>query len=198
VGSDVWRQASFRLLCATNRNLSQEAEEGRFRKDLYYRIATWVCSLPSLRERPDDILPLAEHFLCAAHPNGTLPSFDNAVKEFLLARSFPGNVRELKHLVTRMCGRHEGPGPITVGDIPPEERPVKWNNSHWDDDRLEQQIRRALAHGATLRQLNRSVSEIAIRLAVAETGNVRAAAERLGVSARALHLRKAANRQSSS
>jgi transcriptional regulator with GAF, ATPase, and Fis domain len=196
VGSDVWRRANFRLLCATNRDLLQEACEGRFRADLYYRIAAWVCSLPSLRERVDDIPLLAQYFLSATRPKGKAPEFDNPVKEFLLRRSYPGNIRELKHLVARMCGRHEGPGPITVGDIPPAERPsMEWNGSGWDDDQFEQQIRRALAHGVTLRQLNRSVSEVAIRLAIADAGNVRAAANQLGVSARALHLRKAANRE---
>lgn len=196
VGSDVWRRAAFRLLCATNRDLLKDAAEGRFRKDLYYRIAGWVCTLPSLRERVDDIPLLAEHFLHITAANGKVPEFDSAVREFLLRRSYPGNVRELKHLITRIWGRHEGPGPVTVGDIPPEERPcVQWDDSVWDDDQFEQQIRRALTYGVTLRQLSKCVSEIAIRVAVGEAGNVSGAANRLGVSARALHLRKAALRE---
>jgi transcriptional regulator with GAF, ATPase, and Fis domain len=195
VGSDVWRQADFRLLCATNRDLLKEAAEGRFRKDLYYRIAAWVCALPSLRERIDDIPLLAQHFLKAARSNGKPLELDGAVKEFLLRRAYPGNIRELKHLVARICSRHEGPGPITVGDVPPEERPVaESHESTWDDD-IERHIRRALAHGLTLRQLSRSVGEVAIRVAIAEEGNIRGAATRLGVSARALHLRKAAHRE---
>lgn len=196
VGSDVWRQADFRLLCATNRDLLKEADEGRFRKDLYYRIAAWVCVLPSLRERVDDIPLLAQHFLKAAGSNGKPLQLDGAVKEFLLRRAYPGNIRELKHLVARICSRHEGPGPITVGDVPPEERPVaEWHETGWDDDQFEQQVRRALAQGVTLRQLSRSVGEIAIRVAIAEEGNIRGAATRLGVSTRALHLRKAAHRE---
>jgi transcriptional regulator with GAF, ATPase, and Fis domain len=196
VGSDVWRQANFRLLCATNRDLLKEAEEGRFRKDLYYRIAAWVCALPSLRERSEDIPLLAQHFLKAASSNGKPLELDSAVKELLLGRTYPGNIRELKHFVARICSRHEGPGPITVGDVPPEERPVaERHETRWNDDQFEQQIRRALAQGLTLRQLSRSVGEIAIRVAIAEQGNIRGAAARLGVSARALHLRKAARRQ---
>jgi transcriptional regulator with GAF, ATPase, and Fis domain len=197
VGSSVWRQANFRLLCATNRDLLQEAVEGRFRKDLYYRIAAWVCILPSLRDRIDDVPVLIQHFLDGSHANGNSQELDNAVREFLVRRSYPGNIRELKHLVTRLCSRHEGPGTITVGDIPPEERPsTEWDDAGWDDDQFEQQIRRALARGVTLRQLSRSVGEIAIRIAIADAGNIRGAATRLGVSARALHLRKAANRES--
>ena len=196
VGSDVWRQANFRLVCATNRDLLKEAAEERFRKDLYYRIAAWVFMLPSLRERIDDIPLLVQHFLKAARSNGKSLELDPAVKEFLLRRAYPGNIRELKHLVERLCSRHEGPGPITVGDIPPEEWPVpEPRESRWDDNQFEQHIRRALANGATLRQLSRSVGEIAIRLAIAEEGNIRGDATRLGVSARALHLRKAANRE---
>ena len=196
VGSDVWRRANFRLLCATNRDLLQDAAEGRFRKDLYYRIAAWVCTLPSLRERLEDIPLLATHFLNGGGRNGSAAGFDLTVMDFLLRRSYPGNVRELRNLITRIGGRHEGPGPITVGDIPPEERPsAEWNGSGWNDDQLEEQIRRALAHGVTLRQLGRSVSEIAIRIAIAQAGNIRGAAIRLGVSARALHLRKANHRE---
>jgi transcriptional regulator with PAS, ATPase and Fis domain len=196
VGSDVWRRAYFRLLCATNRDLLQEAAEGRFRKDLYYRLAACVCTLPSLRDRLEDIPLLARHFLNSYTTNGTTLEMDPAVKEFLIRRAYPGNVRDLKHLVTRISGRHEGPGPITVGDIPPEERPAaNWSDSGWNDGELEQQIRRALAYGVTLRQLSRSVSDIAVRIAMAEAGNVRNAAIRLGLSVRALHLRKAANRE---
>jgi transcriptional regulator with GAF, ATPase, and Fis domain len=196
VGSDVWRRANFRLLCATNRDLLQEAAEGRFRKDLYYRLAACVCTLPSLRERLEDIPLLARHFLNGSATNGATLEMDPAVKEFLIRRAYPGNVRDLKHLITRISGRHEGPGPITVGDIPPEERPAaNWSDSGWNDGQLEQQIRRALAYGVTLRQLSRSVSDIAVRIAMAEAGNVRNAAIRLGLSARALHLRKAANRE---
>ena len=79
VGSNVWRQASFRLLCATNRNLLQEQEEGRFRGDFYYRIAGWTVRLPSLSERTEDILPLFGHFYRQLRPGEPSPVLDRAV-----------------------------------------------------------------------------------------------------------------------
>src|SRR5690606_31880967 len=63
VGSNTWKSTRFRLICATNRDLSEEVKKGRFRADLFYRIASWTFHLPPLRERKEDILPLALHFL---------------------------------------------------------------------------------------------------------------------------------------
>jgi transcriptional regulator with GAF, ATPase, and Fis domain len=198
VGSNVWRRTNFRLLCATNRDLLQEASEGRFRKDLYYRIAAWHCRLPSLRERPGDIPLLTHYFLTKARPGEGAPALDQAVAELLLTRAYPGNVRELRQLVARIGGRHVGSGPITVGDVPPEERPMgDWPGPAWHDERFEQSIRHALTRGVTLRELSRVVGEVAIRIAVAEEGSLRRAAQRLGVTDRALQLRKAAGRNRS-
>jgi transcriptional regulator with PAS, ATPase and Fis domain len=140
---------------------------------------------------------LAEHFLKSANLNGKPAQLDEAVTELLLRRDYPGNVRELRQLMVRISSRHEGPGAITVGDVPPAERPSgAWGAAPWSDDRFEQCVRRALAHGVNLRDLGKVVSEIAIRIAVMEEGNLQGAARRLGVTDRALQLRKAANNKS--
>ncbi|MGZ4288786.1 MAG: sigma 54-interacting transcriptional regulator, partial [Solirubrobacteraceae bacterium] len=68
VGSNTWNKTSFRLVCATNRELLEEAGEGRFRRDLYYRIAGSSFRLPALRERSQDILILISHFLSELRP----------------------------------------------------------------------------------------------------------------------------------
>ena len=65
VGSNTWKQVNFRLICATNRNLLEEEARGAFRRDFYYRIASWTCALPPLRARREDILPLTRHFRAA-------------------------------------------------------------------------------------------------------------------------------------
>jgi transcriptional regulator with GAF, ATPase, and Fis domain len=196
VGSNAWRRTSFRLLCATNRNLLEESAAGRFRRDLYYRIAAWKCHLPSLRERSEDIPLLTQHFLAQSRPGATVSLVDDAVGELLLTREYPGNVRELKQLVSRIGSRHEGPGPISVGDVPAEERPrPDWQGGPWHDERLELCIREAIAHGVTLRELIRVVGETAIRVATVDEGTLRGAARRLGVTDRALQLRKAASRK---
>ena len=70
VGGNVWQRTAFRLVCATNRDLQELVRCGGFRSDLYYRIAGCICHLPPLRERLEDIVPLAEHFLRDATSNG--------------------------------------------------------------------------------------------------------------------------------
>ncbi|HYO37623.1 MAG TPA: sigma 54-interacting transcriptional regulator [Geodermatophilus sp.] len=121
VGGNDWRHASFRLVCATNRDLLAEVEGGRFRADLYHRIAVSTVTLPPLRDRPDDVLPLFEHFLRVV--NGSVLGVDSEVADLLRGRSYPGNVRDLRQLALRVLTRHVGSGPITVGDVPEEERP---------------------------------------------------------------------------
>ena len=193
VGSNTWRRTNFRLLCATNRRLLEEESKGCFRRDLYYRIAAWMCRLPSLRERVEDIPLLTRHFLKQARPDGATTRLDKAVALFLARREYPGNVRDLRHLVFRLSSRHVGTGPITVGDIPPEERPQKaWD---WREADFEQCIRRALTQGVPLREIGKAASDVAVRDALAlESGNLERAARRLGVTNRALQLRRAANR----
>src|SRR5437762_10837301 len=71
VGSNLWQTIDFRLVCATNRDLTDHVERGKFRLDLYHRISGWVFDLPPLRSRREDILPLANHFLASAHPQRT-------------------------------------------------------------------------------------------------------------------------------
>ena len=76
VGGNVWQDTDFRLVCATNRDLTELVERGQFRLDLYHRIAGWVFRMPALRERREDILPLAEHFLNIARPDEEALEFD--------------------------------------------------------------------------------------------------------------------------
>ena len=166
-------------------------EGQNIRRDFFYRIASWTCRLPPLRERPEDILPLTRHFLRLFKPDATL-ELEAPVSEYLLRRDYPGNVRELRQLVGRICRRHVGPGPISVGDIPPDELPALKGHGDWKDASFAQAIRRALALGAGLKEIGRVASDTAIQLALAEEqGNLQRAARRLGVTDRALQLRRA-------
>jgi transcriptional regulator with GAF, ATPase, and Fis domain len=197
VGGNVWHRTAFRLVCATNRNLPQAIERGEFRNDLYYRIASWVFRVPSLQERPEDILPLARHFLRVFQPDNPDLEFDAAVRHYLLSRTYPGNVRDLRQLIARISSRHVGPGPITAGDIPVDERPtVGPVCNSWRDADFEHNIRRALSMGAGLKDISQAAAETAMRIAVDdENGNLQLAARRLGVTDRALQLRRAARRR---
>jgi transcriptional regulator with GAF, ATPase, and Fis domain len=119
VGGNTWRRAEFRLICATNRDLGAEVAQGRFRRDLYYRIAGLVAHAPPLRERASDILPLAEHFLREQRGDGAPSALSAPVRTLLVTRDYPGNVRDLRQLIHAIGLRHHGNGPVTVGAVPP-------------------------------------------------------------------------------
>lgn len=200
VGGNTWHRTEFRLVCATNRNLMEEQKAGNFRADLYYRIASCTCHLPPLRERREDLLSLVDHFLSQVwgeRENASESLVDDVVRDYLLARDYPGNIRELKQLITRMLIRHVGPGPLTVGDIPEDERP-DWDGSFpgWREDGFDKSVSKALAHGLGMKEIGREAEETAERIVIEqEGGNLQRAAQRLGVSDRTLQLRRASRNQ---
>ena len=108
-----------RVIAATLRNLSREAEAARFRADLYYRLSVVELQIPPLRERRDDILPLDEHFLHRAAQRLGRPvvGMTEGVRHALLRFNFPGNVRELENLIERavvLCEKTQ----LDEGDFP--------------------------------------------------------------------------------
>jgi transcriptional regulator with GAF, ATPase, and Fis domain len=194
VGGNAWHHTEFRLVCATNKDLEQARASGEFRTDLYYRIASWVFRVPSLAERREDILPLTEHFLRLLRPDKPCLELDRPVREYLLSRAYPGNIRDLRQLIGRISSRHVGPGPITVGDIPPEDLPadcLAHRNSRNAD--FERAVRQALALDAGLKEIGQAATDAALRIVLDEEhGNLQLAARRLGVTDRALQMRRAA------
>jgi transcriptional regulator with GAF, ATPase, and Fis domain len=194
VGSNTWQATRFGLVCATNRDLEADIASGGFRADLYYRIAGWRCRPPPLRERRDDILVLAAHFLAQLAPSGQQCEFDPAVREYLLTRDYPGNVRDLRQTVTRIWHRHSGPGPITIGAVPPEERgAASHRQPAWPDRAFDGAIRHALDLGIGLSRISQVAADVAIRLVLEQEGdNNQRAALRLGVTDRALQIRRKA------
>ncbi len=195
VGGSTWQRTAFRLVAATNQDLWALAQRGAFRADLYFRLAGCICRLPPLRDRPEDIPLLANHFL-AEGPQGAPPALDPAVEDWLLQRDYPGNVRDLRQVVGRLRARYPGSGPITVGCIPTEEQAAWFEAAtHWQAGPFELGIRRALIHGAGIKAISRAAEDLAIRLAVTDAGgNLQQAAQRLGVTDRTLQLRRAAAR----
>lgn len=196
VGSDTWRRTDFRLICATNRDLLEAQEAGTFRRDLYFRLAAWSGRMPPLRERREDIQVLARHFLAQVRPDGDDLELDGFVMQLFMDREYPGNVRDLRQLIARIAQRHVGSGPITAGDVPPEDRPVSVAApGGWPDEELERAIRHAVELGIPLREIGAGAADAAVQIALTrEGGSVRRAARRLGVSERALQLRRARGR----
>jgi DNA-binding NtrC family response regulator len=103
VGGDDERPVDVRLVVATHRDLRKEVEEGRFREDLYFRLAVIPIRVPPLRERPEDVVPLARHFLARLGAGLGRPHlrFADGVEEALARHPWPGNVRELENAVER-------------------------------------------------------------------------------------------------
>ena len=103
IGSAETRRVDVRIVAATNRELQDEVGAGRFRSDLYYRLRVIAVQAPPLRERTDDILPLARYFLekFADQHGAPRHQFSNAAERKLLQYHWPGNVRELQHCVLR-------------------------------------------------------------------------------------------------
>jgi transcriptional regulator with GAF, ATPase, and Fis domain len=196
VGSNAWQRTNFRLICATNRDLLHEEAQGKFRRDFYYRIAGFMCKLPPLRDRKEDIIALARHFLKRLRSEDQVSELDESVRDYLLTRDYSGNIRDLRQLIGRIAGRHVGLGPITAGDIPEPERPERTDVPiDWCDESFDSAIRRAVAWNVGLKEIGRRAENAAVRIAVSDAdGNLQHAARKLGVTDRALQMRRAANR----
>jgi len=103
LGSNLTRKVDVRVISATNANLPKAIDEGTFREDLYFRLNVFEITLPALRERSDDILPLARHFLdAAAKAEGvSVPALSPEAEQLMLGYDWPGNVRELENRTKR-------------------------------------------------------------------------------------------------
>ena len=173
VGSDREIPVDVRVLAATNRPLLSEVREGRFRRDLFYRLNVLTVSVPSLRERPEDIPELAAHFSrTLSHELGLPPvplTHADIVK--LQSYSWPGNVRELRNVIERS---------LLLGKLPAE-------CCHSGDHAFTQQSDRLAGPmfplDWTLREVERHHS---LRVLQAAGGNKSEAARRLGVSRKTL------------
>jgi DNA-binding NtrC family response regulator len=112
VGGSTTVEVDVRLVCATQRDLKKEVQAGRFREDLYYRLSVVPVYLPALRDRKDDVVLLAEHFLgkFGKRVGKTIGSLSAQSRAMLLQYSFPGNVRELENTIERAVtlSSHEG------------------------------------------------------------------------------------------
>jgi DNA-binding NtrC family response regulator len=173
VGSSKLRRVDVRVLSATNAPLAQLTAGGAFREDLLYRLNTVEVHLPPLRERKEDILRLAQHFLRARSPRygGKVVDLDASARQALLEHRWPGNVRELEHVIERALLLAGGPA-IRAEDLV---------------------LRGAGARGPAIEEMTLDQAErhlIALALARCNN-NVSEAAQRLGLSRSAFYRRLA-------
>ena len=128
VGGTDEIEVDLRIVCATNRDMEKEVREGRFREDLYYRLAVVPLRMPPLRERREDVPMLIDHFIeRAVRRHGAVePRFTSAVTRRLLDHPWPGNVRELANVVERLVLLAED-GEVALTDLPPDFEPNQAN-----------------------------------------------------------------------
>lgn len=121
VGGTRLEEVDIRFVCATNRNPMEEVRAGRFREDLYYRLHVIPINLPPLRQRDDDVLMLAEHYLIeyAAQESKNFARLSGAVRAVFLSYDWPGNVRELQNVIRQVVVLNEG-DEVGVEMLPPE------------------------------------------------------------------------------
>jgi len=171
VGADQPVRVDVRVISATNRPLTDAIAAGTFREDLYYRLNVVELQLPPLRERSEDIEPLARHFIARAAPAADLTVPDEVVAA-LRAHHWPGNVRELENACERLAILAVG-GQVSAGDLPPAlvgaDAPAAVSLEDWPPLPEE---------GLSLVDLERRVIERALRL---KGGNVTQAAAYLRV-----------------
>ena len=167
LGRDTPVTVDTRVVAATNRDLRSQSTQGAFREDLYYRLAVVELQVPPLRDRPEDIPPLVEHFIQRASPD--LPQrVPTAVLKALQDRSWPGNVRELENACERLAILAPG-DELRIEDLPPTAEAQEEAGHDWLDH---------LPAGLSLVDLERHA---VVQALARSDGNIAAAARLLGV-----------------
>ncbi len=176
-----------RLIAATNRDLQQRIKEGKFREDLFYRLNVFPIHIPPLRERTEDILPLTDHFIRKFNRKlgRTIEGIDPAVRDDLIAYPWPGNIRELEHLIERMVLMAEQP--ILTRELVPPDVVKAVRELH---PAAPGPVPKELPGRDALKShLEESEKQIIARCLEECGGNVTRAAERLGLSRKGLQLK---------
>lgn len=178
-----------RILATTNRALTHEVANNRFRKDLYYRLNVFPLTLLPLAQRPADILPLANSRIRLFTPSGIRPAtLTCAARRKLLAHTWPGNVRELDNVIQRAIILADN-GQIHARDICTETEPLP-NLPAVDEDAHNATETERLSDDLKLRE-----RDLILHALQAEKGNRQAAARRLGISPRTLRYKIARLRE---
>jgi DNA-binding NtrC family response regulator len=201
VGGQEEVRSDFRLLVATNRDLAQEARDGRFREDLYYRMAVFELVVPPLRERGDDVVLLAHVFArdIGKGVRGEASELAPEAAAALRAYPWPGNVRELQNTIQRAIVLSPGPvihlsalpealqpgrgGSAAPLPISPISQGAAASDPGADDHAPDRLLDRILA-GLTLEEIERRAVEAAVRR---HGGNRSRAAEELGIARTTLY-----------
>jgi Nif-specific regulatory protein len=178
LGATTCRHVDVRIVAACNQSLEQQVSRGRFREDLYYRLKVFPLRVPPLRERREDVAPLAHHFLrrYTRELGKSVAGFSQQALELLTGYDWPGNVRELENEMQRLVIQVEPGEFITPALLSPRVR------------RVDNIIAQAGAHSGTLKEMVEQVEKYFILEALREHGNNKtSAAKTLGITREGLH-----------
>ena len=179
IGSDQPRRVDTRIIAATNRDLAEMVKQGKFREDLYFRLAMFHLHLPSLRERRTDLPGFIRHTLCAIKRSGGRRGIelDPAAEAALVAADWPGNVRELENVLNRACILADGDR-ISLAELPADITRIAPAAASVD----------APAAAGSLREQVRALEARLIARALQQANDDRRlAAERLGIGLSSLY-----------
>jgi two-component system, response regulator FlrC len=174
-----------RVLATTNRNLRAEVAAGRFREDLYYRLNVFPLTTAPLRERRDDVLPLAMHVLNArSRPGERIPALSAEAAHILLTHAWPGNVRELDNVMQRALI-------LANGAV------IQAENIHIEgaDDATSSATPSVPSSGALSESVSAAERDLILDALRTDNGNRQAVAKRLGISPRTLRYKLAKLRE---
>jgi two-component system response regulator HydG len=179
VGSDAEVPCDVRVITATNRDLEAAVREGRFREDLFFRLAVIHVPVPPLRDRGNDVLALAQHFLSrsAKEANSSVRGLSPAAAERLLAYEWPGNVRELQNAIERAVALART-DVLNADDLPERVTGPRTNGSAAPGE---------TAQPTTFAPLDEVERRHILRVLEAMRGNKTVAAQVLGIDRKTLH-----------
>ncbi|WP_409344702.1 sigma-54-dependent transcriptional regulator [Paenibacillus sp. MBLB4367] len=180
IGGHKEKRIDVRIIAATNRDLKKEAQQGKFREDLYYRLNVIPIELPPLRERKEDIPPLIRHFMdkIGGKMSKQMKGISQEALQLLTGYSFPGNVRELQNIIERSIALADG-DMLTIRDMPMDLRQERGQGQAAEGDgRLV-----PVYVGETVEEAEKKLIMATLR---ALDGNRRKTADTLGIGERTL------------
>ena len=176
VGGTSPVKTNVRIISATNRNLEQYVEEGKFRRDLYYRLNVVPIKIPSLEERPEDIPALVNHFLSRyGEKFGVKREIAVSAMEYLMQKQWPGNIRELENTVQRLMISASGEE-ISLMDVMKDEHGDVFDSKAGEDDDVE--IKAEINLQSAVDEYEKGL----IKYACQKYGSTRKAAKAIGIS----------------
>ncbi|UCH80864.1 MAG: sigma-54-dependent Fis family transcriptional regulator [Nitrospiraceae bacterium] len=197
LGSDVSHKSNVRIIATTNKDLKNMVANGRFRKDLYYRLCTHLIQIPPLRERLEDIPLLLDHFLDEASLtlSKRKPYYPDELITLLSGYHFPGNIRELQTMIVDAVARHKS-GKLSMGTF---KHKIRQNDEAVPTHFISSEkgkLSETPGQSGVLPTLKESEAYLISEALKRSEGNQRRAAEMLGISRQALNKRLKRSEQS--